>query len=536
MLIFYYITILTSIIGYGIFINEKFIKYETNNLGSIGFIGIFSLLLISYSTSQFIPHTEYFNFTVLLLGIFSFIYFLIKKKIKIVEFKIPLFLFFISIIFIFIYKNHDDFHYYHFPYTYILTEYSHPIGMGIFNIGFNTHSSIFYLASLLHLPGANYTLFHLPAAFILYFANIFFLTIIYKNNFSKKNLFILFFLTSCFMFSNIFFYRLAEHGTDRSAMILILIMVIQILIILNRKFEKDDYNQLKFLFILSVLIISLKALYILYLALFFPLLLKIYKNDFFLKSLINYSFFLSFSLFFLVIFTNFLNSGCFLFPETMTCFQNTSWGFPIDKIEEYKIHYENWAKAGAGAGYSNFDKINYVQNFNWLPNWIDRYFFNKVSDLIISLIFFAFVLFLIFKRKKNNFNEKIKYKMILFIIISFLIIWFCYYPALRYGGYHLFFISIFLPLSIFIQKYLENKVKLKRKISIMIFITFSIFFVRNIDRLIDENKKYSYNPLYDSSYRFIDQSFKYKNFIQKHVKNKTKKIKEIYKGRYLIIN
>ena len=126
--------------------------------------------------------------------------------------------------------------------------------------------------------------------------------------------------------------------------------------------------------------------------------------------------------------------------------------------------------------------------------------------------------------------------MILFIIISFLIIWFCYYPALRYGGYHLFFISIFLPLSIFIQKYLENKVKLKRKISIMIFITFSIFFVRNIDRLIDENKKYSYNPLQDSSYRFINQSFKYKNFIQKHIKNKTKKIKEIYKGRYLIIN
>ena len=82
MLIFYYITILTSIIGYGIFINEKFVKYETNNLGSIGLIGIFSLLLISYSTSQFIPHTEYFNFTVLLLGIFSFIYFLIKKKLK----------------------------------------------------------------------------------------------------------------------------------------------------------------------------------------------------------------------------------------------------------------------------------------------------------------------------------------------------------------------------------------------------------------------------------------------------------------------
>ncbi len=70
----------------------------------------------------------------------------------------------------------------------------------------------------------------------------------------------------------------------------------------------------------------------------------------------------------------------------------------------------------------------------------------------------------------------------------------------------------------------------------MVIITFALFFTRNIDRLIDENKKYSYNPLNDTSYRFLDQSFKYKNFIEKHKKNNTKKIKEIYKGRYLIIN
>ena len=536
MLIFYYITILTSIIGYGIFINEKFIKYKTNNLGSIGFIGIFSLLLISYSTSQFIPHNINFNFIILIVGVSAFVYFYIKKKIKIGDLKIPIFLFFLSIIFILVHKNHDDFHYYHFPYTYILTQYPHPIGIGILNIGFNTHSSIFYLASLLHLPGANYTLFHLPAAFILFFANIFLLTTIYKNNFSKKNLFILFFSTSCFIFINIFFYRLAEHGTDRSAMILILILIIQILIILNRKFEKDDYNQLKFLFILLVLIISLKALYILYLVFFLPVILKIYKKDNFFKALINYSFFLSSLLFIFVIFTNFLNSGCFLFPEAKTCFQNVSWGFSIEKVNEYKIHYENWAKAGAGAGYSNVDKINYIKNFNWVPNWTDKYFFNKVSDLIFSLILLAIILFFSFKRKKTYINNKIKYKMILFIVISLLIIWFFYYPALRYGGYHLFFISIFLPLSIFIQRYLENKEKLKKKISTLFVITIIIFFARNIDRLIDENKKYSYNPFKDSSYRLLDKSYRYKNFVKEHIKNKTSKINEVYKGRYLIIN
>ena len=44
-----------------------------------------------------------------------------------------------------------------------------------------------------------------------------------------------------------------------------------------------------------------------------------------------------------------------------------------------KIHYEWWAKAGGGPGYvSEIPKEKYVENFNWLPNWIERHFFNKV--------------------------------------------------------------------------------------------------------------------------------------------------------------
>ncbi len=536
MLIFYYITILASILGFGVFVNEKLIKYKTNNLGSIGLIGIFSLLLISYLASQFVAHSKSFNLTVIILGILFFTYFLLKKKIVIEDIKIIIFLFLITIIFILLYKNHDDFHYYHFPYTYILTEYSQPIGIGILNIGFNTHSSIFYLASLFHLPGSNYNLFHLPAAIFMFFTNIFFLSTIYKNSFVKKNLYILFFVTSCFIFINIFFYRLAEHGTDRSAMILILIFFVQILIILNRKFEKDDINQFKFLIILSSIIISLKAIYILYLVLFLPILIKILKKKSFFKIFKSYSFYLSSILFFFVILTNFFNSGCLLFPEKMTCIQNVNWGFSIDKIEEYRVHYENWAKAGAGVGYTNDDKISYIKNFTWLPNWIDKYFFNKVSDLIFSLFFLAFILLLVFKKKKNNSNNRIKYKLVLIIVFLLSLIWFVNYPTLRYGGYHLFFIIIFLPLSFFIQKYLENKKKMIKKISIMIVITFTIFFGRNIDRLIDENKKYAYNPLKNNNYRLLDNSFRYQNIIEKQMKSNPSKIKEVYKGRYLIKN
>ena len=37
------------------------------------------------------------------------------------------------------------------------------------------------------------------------------------------------------------------------------------------------------------------------------------------------------------------------------------------------------------------EKLNYISNFNWIDNWVERYFFNKVSDLIYSLIFISMV-------------------------------------------------------------------------------------------------------------------------------------------------
>ena len=75
-----------------------------------------------------------------------------------------------------------------------------------------------------------------------------------------------------------------------------------------------------------------------------------------------------------------------------------------------------------------------------------------------------------------------------------------------------------------------------KKISTMIIITFIIFFGRNIERLIDENKKYAYNPLKNNNYRLLDTSFRYQNIIEKQMKSNPSKIKEVYKGRYLIKN
>ena len=55
---------------------------------------------------------------------------------------------------------------------------------------------------------------------------------------------------------------------------------------------------------------------------------------------------------------------------------------------------------------------------------------------------------------------------------------------------------------------------------LILLIGFSIFFIRNIDRLIDENKKYNYNVLSNPFYRIEKTNFRidkiFKNLINEY--------------------
>ena len=64
----------------------------------------------------------------------------------------------------FLFKTHDDFPYYHFPYTYHITQNATVFGLGELNHGFKTPSSIFFLNSLFYLPIIKYNLFQIGAA------------------------------------------------------------------------------------------------------------------------------------------------------------------------------------------------------------------------------------------------------------------------------------------------------------------------------------------------------------------------------------
>ena len=265
----YVLVFISSSIGYGVIFSKIFEKeFLKLNLGYIGIIGIFFLTFISAITSFFYPHNFYHNTILHLVGLVSFLFF-IKDVVK-KDYALCLVMISVMILGVFIFKNHDDFPYYHLTYALNLSENSFLIGTGAFGHGFRTPSSMFYYHSILYMPGIKYFLFHTGPFFILYFFNIIILSNIIEK-LKKKNFDFLYFLSLLsFIFINIVFYRISEHGTDRSSQILLIIIFLLFFEILYTK-EKNKNFLINLFFLIIALAASIKVLYYIYfsLALFF---------------------------------------------------------------------------------------------------------------------------------------------------------------------------------------------------------------------------------------------------------------------------
>ena len=518
-----YFLIVLSVVGHGLLaIKLTKTNISTEEIGFIGLIGIFFLILYSYITHFFISHDYFHNIIFITIGLISICYF--RSKILIKRNFIFLFSIF-SVIFIalIIFKTHDDFHYYHFPYSYYLNKFSMIIGIGPINHGFKTPSSIFYLNSLFYLPYLDYYLYHMGAVLVLGFTNIILISNIKKFLDKKQNNEFFFLNLLAFVFINVFFYRLAEHGTDRSAQILIFLFFIYILSF-RGGYEKFDSILPKLIVLLSI-IISLKSFYILYFLFIIPFIFYIIKDN---KTPLIYKIFKTPILYFsilmgvCVILIYFFNTGCLLFPVQQTCISGIEWGIPRSEVSALNTHYQWWSKAGGGPGYSHeLEKAVYIQNFNWLSNWIDKYFFNKMSDFLLGLSFVSILFVVIFRSKKKDFNKKKVNNNLLyyFFIILLLIEWFYNHPALRYGGYIIFALIFFIPLSIFLSNYEMSK-NFRSKIIIIFFLVTSIFIGRNVDRIMYEQNFYQAN--------FKQNMFFFTDKRHFRIDTKLKNLSEIY--------
>ena len=167
ILFFYYSVSILSTFGYGLYLQKIIgVSFKKNNLGYSGLLGFFFLTIYSYFSNFFYAHGIYHNLIILILGLYLFYLSSTNKLFLKSEFKILITIFLLLYISFLISKSHDDFPYYHFPYTYYLTQDSSLIGIGNFNHGFRTPSSLFYFNSLFYLPVVKYYLFHIGVAVI----------------------------------------------------------------------------------------------------------------------------------------------------------------------------------------------------------------------------------------------------------------------------------------------------------------------------------------------------------------------------------
>jgi len=84
--------------------------------------------------------------------------------------------------------------------------------------------------------------------------------------------------------------------------------------------------------------------------------------------------------------------------------------------------------------------------------------------------------------------------------------WFYNHPALRYGGYNLIALLLFLPIAQYLGKKNYLKFNINIRVYFLIFLTLSVFIARNVNRLHNEEVKYKYKPLKKINHH-IDQSY-----------------------------
>ncbi len=498
--IVYLIIFLLSNIGYGYLFAALIDKdLKSLNYGYLGIIGFFFVIFISILSSIVSPHNYIHNSILHLIGLLAFfVNFFIKKNKNMIELKRLALIFLVFGSGIYLYKNHDDFGYYHLTYALNLSQNSFIIGTGALGHGFRTMSSLFYYHSTLYLPFIKFYLFHSGPFFILIYFNYIILTKIF-NKFKKKQINIVYFFSLLnFIFVNVAFYRISEHGTDRSGQILLfLVFIIFFEIFFLKKTKKQKNILFNFLLVAILLAITTKALFIIYSVIVLIIFYKdSYYKDYFIRKNFKIITVLIFG-FMMNLVVNFFSTGCLLYPEEKTCItKKFDWSVPKEEVKYMKIHYEWWAKAGGGPGYrSEIKREDYVKNFVWVENWIDRHFFNKVSDTLLGIIFIALINLILFKGSlKKNINLK-KIFLINSILTIFFLEWFLVHPSMRYGGYVLFALPIFIYTSRKIETYVISQKKLYITSISLIILTLVIYNVRNIARINFEVKNYNYNLL-----------------------------------------
>jgi len=480
-----------SILGYGFLlsriIDKNLLSY---NLGYQGLLGILFLTFISYLTIFFMKHGYIHNIIVHIIGISSFVIYF-KKKFSFKDIKKFLILFSILFIGLLIIRNHDDFNYYHLTYSLGLTEHKIFMGLGQFSHGYRYHSSLFFFNSIIFLPYIKYYLFHSLGWFTLVFINYLILDFLLFNK-VKELKFEYFFYLFLILFINIKFSRIGGYGTDLSSQMILMTTFPLIYTTLQTNIKSSLFKSNLFMIILLITYtVTLKSFFILS---FLFLISFLFLYDF--KKIFNIvifskTFIFSITLILLLTAVNLAYTGCAIYPVKSTCLSNQlSWALEKDYVGAMYNWLQQWSKSGASSTYRVENPEEYIKGFNWVSNWYERYFLYKFKELIAGLTVTIVILLVLFRSPKKKILNKKNNKSLLILFLITLILffeWFYNHPALRYGGYYLFCIIVFIPACYYLSQKKIFFIEKKKIIISLVFISFLIFYLRNIERINKEH-------------------------------------------------
>ena len=232
------------------------------------------------------------------------------------------------------------------------------------------------------------------------------------------------------------FTRISEFGVDFPAIIFSVLSIYYFIKFYETKenLDKKSFFYFNLFFAIFAILIKLSVALIITLPIF--LFLSNFKDIKFYILSLRFLAILFLCIIFFV--QQFIYTGCFLFPTTLTCL-NVSWFNPEHIHLSKRLELINKSYSSAKGIYSPEE---YLSNFNWFLIWIKRNFKEILEHLMTMIL--PILIFISFSKKKLGTILVFEKKLILFFfIILSLIFWLNYSPVFRFA-IHIYITLIFL--------------------------------------------------------------------------------------------
>ena len=95
--------------------------------------------------------------------------------------------------------------------------------------------------------------------------------------------------------------------------------------------------------------------------------------------------------------------------------------------------------------------------------------------------------------------------------------WFYNHPALRYGGYCIIALLIFIPICLKLDISNVNYKYYIKSVIILLILTALVFNIRNINRIVKEINFYKYKPLKETFYNLDNNIFRIQKQMEGHI-------------------